>query len=74
LEKKVGAVMDREQFRAEYEHIGFLGELVTVRRKSDGVTGVMNFQNIPVQPGKRGTCTSARFYWNFRPARFGFDC
>ena len=44
---------DTDQLRDEFEVIGFLAPFVTVRRKSDGALGTMEFTHSP------------RFYFNF---------
>jgi hypothetical protein len=55
LEKQLGGkqVWDTEQLRLEFEVLGFAAPWVTVRRKSDGQKGSMEFQHMP------------RFYYNF---------
>ena len=56
LEKEHGQVWDTEQLKAEFEVTGFLAPFVSVRRKKDGVEGLMMFQHLP------------RYYWGFREA------
>lgn len=48
-----GEVMTTAEMTAKYEVIGFLAPFVSVRRKSDGVEGTLEFTHLP------------RFYFNF---------
>ncbi len=48
-------LVDSAGFREQYEAIGFLAPFVSVRRKVDGVNGVMEFTHSP------------RWYFNFVP-------
>lgn len=47
LEEEYGQVWDSDQLRAEFEVIGFLAPIVSVRRLSDGVKGSLFFQHSP---------------------------
>jgi len=53
LETRFGQVWDPSQMAAEFEATSFLAPYALVRRKSDGATGGLEFQNYP------------RFYFNF---------
>jgi hypothetical protein len=48
-------LVNSDQFREQYEAIGFLAPFVSVRRKADGTMGVMEFTHAP------------RWYFNFTP-------
>jgi hypothetical protein len=53
LEKQYGKVWDTLQFTSDFEVEGFLAPFVSVRRKSDGQAGTLQFQHMP------------RFYFSF---------
>ncbi len=53
LEVKYGQVWDPSQMAADFEVTSFVAPYALVRRKSDGATGSLEFQNYP------------RFYFNF---------
>ena len=54
LESQHDQVWDTKELTAEFNVIGFVAPLVVVKRKSDGVSGSLEFQNRP------------RFYFNFQ--------
>lgn len=56
LEAEHGQVWDTSQLTDEFEVIAFLAPFVQVRRKADGVDGIMVFQHRP------------RFYFRFEPS------
>jgi hypothetical protein len=53
LEARFGQIWDPSQMAADFEATSFLAPFALVRRKSDGATGSLEFQNDP------------RFYFNF---------
>jgi hypothetical protein len=55
LEARYGPVWDTAQLTRAFELIGFAAPLVVVRRRSDGVTGSLEFQHRP------------RYYFGFVP-------
>jgi hypothetical protein len=55
LQAKYGIVWSTEELSRDFEVIGFLAPYVVVRRKADGVRGLLEFQHNP------------RFYFNFQP-------
>jgi len=55
LEAKYGQVWDTGELQEEFSVLGFLAPFCVVRRRSDGVTGSVTFQNDP------------RYYYNFQP-------
>lgn len=54
LESQHGQVWDTTELSGEFDVIGFAAPLVVVKRKSDGVSGSLEFQHRP------------RFYFNFQ--------
>jgi hypothetical protein len=54
LEAQHGQVWNTEELSRDFEVVGFIAPFVVVRRKSDGKTGSLEFQN------------QLRFYFNFR--------
>ena len=62
LEKAVSRgerVWSTDEFRQEFESIGFLSPFVVVRRKSDRVQGVMQFTTMQ--------SAHKRYYFDFEP-------
>jgi hypothetical protein len=57
LEQEHGQVWDTDQLQDDFEVLGFMAPLITVRRRSDGVKGSLMFQSSP------------RFYFGFEPHR-----
>jgi len=55
LAAEFGQLWDTEQLQQEFTVTGFLAPYVTVRRKSDGATGTLQFTHNP------------RFYFRFQP-------
>jgi len=55
IEARHGQVWSGDEFRRDFEAIGFLAPLVVVQRRSDGQKGSLEFQHNP------------RFYFNFKP-------
>ena len=55
LEARYGEVMDTAELQRKYEVYAFAAPFVIVRRKADGVKGVLAFQSRP------------RFYFGFEP-------
>ena len=55
LEAEHGQVWDTNQLGQDFEAIGFMAPLIVVRRRSDGVKGIAEFQHSP------------RFYFSFQP-------
>ena len=55
LEAEYGQVWNPDQFRQDFELLGFGAPLVVVRRRSDGVLGSLKFQHEP------------RLYFSFQP-------
>jgi hypothetical protein len=55
LEAKYGKVWTTAELAKEFEVIGFMAPLVLVRRKADGVKGILEFQHEP------------RLYFHFEP-------
>lgn len=53
LEKSAGQVWDTDQLKNDFDVKGFMAPFVVVVRKSDGVTGTLEFQHMP------------RYYFNF---------
>lgn len=53
LEQMFGDVWDTDEMRVDFDVIGFLAPFCVVRRKSDGVHGLLVFQHHP------------RFYFDF---------
>jgi hypothetical protein len=53
LEAEHGKVWDTNQLRDEFEVIGFMAPMVSVKRRSDGKDGTLFFQHSP------------RFYFGF---------
>ncbi len=53
LEEKYGEVWDTAELQKDFDVTGFLAPYVDVRRKSDGMTGSLEFQHSP------------RLYFNF---------
>lgn len=53
LEARHGQVWDTQQLSSDFEVLGFLAPFVMVKRKSDGVKGLLMFQHSP------------RFYFDF---------
>ena len=53
LEASVGQVWDTPELKRDYTVIGFAAPFVMVTRKSDGLTGTLEFQHAP------------RFYFRF---------
>jgi len=62
LENRYGRVWDTQELRRDFHVLGFAASLVVVRRKSDGVRGVLEFQHHP------------RFYFNLSVRSFSFSC
>jgi hypothetical protein len=56
LEEKHGQVWDTDQMTRDFSAIGFMAPFISVKRKSDGVRGLLMFQHQP------------RFYFNFTEA------
>jgi len=54
LEKEHGQVWDTEELSRDFIVNGFMAPFVTVRRKSDGQLGALEFQHRP------------RYYYSFR--------
>ena len=54
LESEHGQVWDSSELSGDFNVIGFAAPLVVVKRKSDGVSGSLEFQHRP------------RFYFNFQ--------
>ena len=54
VKAKYGEVWDTRQLAHDFIVIGFAAPYIVVQRKSDGVKGSLEFQNLP------------RFYFNFR--------
>jgi len=54
LESQHGHVWDTKELSRDFDVIGFSAPLVVVKRKSDGVSGSLEFQHRP------------RFYFNFQ--------
>jgi len=54
LEKKYGTIYNTRELQLVFEVHGFLAPFVSVKRKSDGVEGIMMFQHLP------------RYYFNFK--------
>ena len=54
LEKKYGIVYNTQELQLLFEVKGFLAPFISVKRKSDGVMGVLMFQHSP------------RYYFNFQ--------
>ena len=54
LEAKYGRVWNTGELTEEFQAIGFMAPFVIVRRRSDGATGSLEFQNNP------------RFYFNWQ--------
>jgi hypothetical protein len=54
LEQRHGQVWSTDELRADFQVIGFLAPLVTVKRKRDGRKGSLEFQGYP------------RFYFNWQ--------
>ena len=54
LESQHGQVWDTTELSRDFDVIGFAAPLVVVKRKSDGVSGSLEFQHRP------------RFYFNFQ--------
>ena len=61
LEQEFGQVWDTPQVKLDYEVLGFLAPFVLVRRRSDGVRGLLQFQHSP------------RFYFDFKFQMPGCD-
>jgi hypothetical protein len=57
LEAKNGQVWDTDQLVADFHVIRLAAPMAYVKRKRDGVTGVLFYQHKP------------RLYWAFRPRR-----
>ena len=57
LERRHGTVMDHTELAAAFTVVGFMAPFVVVRRKTDGVTGSLEFQHTP------------RFYFNWQEDR-----
>lgn len=57
LEAAHGQVWDSDELRQDFEVTGFLAPFVGVRRKKDGVMGMLMFQHDP------------RFYWGWTEDR-----
>jgi hypothetical protein len=55
LEKDYGQVWNTEELKRDFDVQGFMAPFVSVRRKADGVRGVLAFQHHP------------RFYFDFMP-------
>ncbi len=55
LEAEHGQVWDTDQLREDFNVVGFMAPFVSVRRKSDGAEGTLEFTHMP------------RFYFDFRP-------
>ena len=55
LEALHGQVWDTAELTRDFEVLGFLAPYVTVRRRSDGLLGSLQFQHRP------------RFYFRFQP-------
>lgn len=53
LEAQYGQVWDTRDLARDFIVIGFMAPLIVVQRKTDGVKGSLEFQNMP------------RFYFNF---------
>lgn len=53
LQAEYGKVWTTTELREDFEVLGFLAPFVTVKRKSDGITGTLQFQHEP------------RFYFDF---------
>ena len=53
LEQRHGQVWDGSELGREFEVIGFMAPLVVARRRSDGISGSLEFQHHP------------RFYFNW---------
>ena len=53
LEKKYGQVWDTTQLQEDFSVVGFMAPFVIVKRKSDGMPGMLTFQHSP------------RFYFDF---------
>ena len=53
FEAVYGQVWTTQELQADYEVISFLAPVVSVRRKSDGVRGTLEFNHMP------------RFYFTF---------
>ena len=47
LEQVHGKVWDTAEMQSDFSVSGFMAPLVVVRRKSDGVTGTLQFQHSP---------------------------
>ena len=47
LESRHGRIWDVDEFRREFEAVGFMAPYVVVRRRRDGVTGSLMFQYYP---------------------------
>ncbi len=57
VEAEYGPVWDTTELTRDFEVVGFMAPLVVVRRKADGVTGSLEFQQHP------------RLYFNFEEHR-----
>jgi hypothetical protein len=53
LRQDPNSVVNTEDFKKQYEAVAFLAPFVEVRRKSDGVVGLLMFTHLP------------RYYFNF---------
>ena len=47
LERVYGPVWDEQELLRDFEVLGFTSEVVEVRRKSDGLLGVLSYQDNP---------------------------
>lgn len=54
LEERYGQVWDTDEMREKFTAVGFLAPYIVVKRKSDRITGTLEFQHSP------------RFYFNFK--------
>ena len=55
LEAKHGQVWDTKELQQDFQALGFMAPFISVRRKSDGIEGLLMFSHSP------------RFYFNFQP-------
>ena len=55
LAQKYGRVWDTQELGQDFEVQGFMAPLVVVKRKADGIVGILTFQHSP------------RYYFDFVP-------